>query len=47
MIKINIQIDIQNERRCKNPDFKLYIKSYAEYYKNNTIIEASTLKLMN
>lgn len=38
--KINIQVDIYNERRCKNPDFKWYIKSYAEYYKYNTVINA-------
>lgn len=38
--KINIQIGIYNERRCKTPGFKWYLKSYAEYYKNNTIINA-------
>jgi len=40
MKKINIIKDVYNERRCKNPNFKLYIKSYAEYYKYNVIIEA-------
>lgn len=40
IVKINVQIDIYNERKCKNPSFKWYIKSYAEYYKNNTIINA-------
>ncbi len=38
--KINIQIDVYKERKCKNPGFKWYIKSYAEYYKNNKIIDA-------
>lgn len=38
--KQNIQINVYNERRCKNPNFKWYIKSYAEYYKNNAVIDA-------
>ncbi len=38
--KINIQIDVYKERKCKNPSFKWYIKSYAEYYKNNKLTDA-------
>ena len=38
--KINIQIDVYKERKCKNPGYKWYIKSYAEYYKYNKIIDA-------
>jgi hypothetical protein len=38
--KINIQIDVYKERKCKNPSYKWYIKSYAEYYKYNKIIDA-------
>jgi hypothetical protein len=38
--KINVQIGIYNERKCKNPHCKWYIKSYAEYYKYIKIIDA-------
>ena len=38
--KINIQIDVYKERKCKNPGYKWYIKSYAEFYKYNKIIDA-------
>ena len=36
--RINIQIDVYKERKCKNLGYKWYIKSYAEYYKYNKII---------
>jgi len=42
IIKINVQIDINKERKCKNPCFKWYLKSYAEFYKYNKIIDAIT-----
>ena len=38
--KINIQIEVYKPRMCKNPSYKWYLKSYAEYYKYNVIIEA-------
>lgn len=38
--KINVQMGIFNERKCKNPHCKWYIKSYAEYYKYIKIIDA-------
>jgi hypothetical protein len=38
--KINIQIEIYKPRICKNPSYKWYLKSYAEYYKYNVVIEA-------
>ena len=38
--KINVQIGIFNERKCKNPQCKWYIKSYAEYNKYIKIINA-------
>ena len=38
--KINIQIDVYKERKCKNPGFKWYIKSYAEVYKLNKLTDA-------
>lgn len=38
--KINIQIDVYKLRICKNPSCKWYLKSYAEYYKYNVVIEA-------
>jgi hypothetical protein len=40
IVKINIQINVYKERKCKNPACKWYIKSYAEYYKYITIIDA-------
>jgi hypothetical protein len=39
MKKINIQINVYKERKCKNPSCKWYIKSYAEYYKYIKIID--------
>lgn len=41
--KINIQTDVYKERKCKNPSFKWYIKSYAEHYKINKLL-ASYIK---
>ena len=38
--KINIQIEVYKPRICKNPSYKWYLKSYAEYYKYNVVIEA-------
>jgi hypothetical protein len=38
--KINIQIEVYKPRICKNPSYKWYLKSYAEYYKYNIVIEA-------
>ena len=38
--KINIQIEVYKPRSCKNPSYKWYLKSYAEYYKYNVVIEA-------
>ena len=37
---INVQIDVYNERKCKNPSCKWYIKSYAVYYKYIKVIDA-------
>jgi len=38
--KINIQIEVYKPRMCKNPSYIWYLKSYAEYYKYNIVIEA-------
>ncbi len=40
ILKTNIQINVNNERKCKNPSCKWYIKSYGEHYKNNKIIDS-------
>ena len=38
--KINIQININKERKCKTPFKKWYVKSYTEQYKYIKIINA-------
>lgn len=37
---ISVQINISHDRKCKNPSFKWYIKSYGEYYKYIKVIDA-------